>query len=135
MKPSVRAEIDRSEKALRAALLLSEEGLLEDAISRSYYAVLHAAKAALLVHDTVAESHAAVRRLFGKMLIQAGHIEREWAAVIANEQDQRQMADYDVEATWEIETVRKLIEDAQAFVRRIQDYIEGRESSAENIKK
>ena len=53
MKPPVRAEMDRAEKALWAARLLCEAGLLEDAISRSYYAVLHAAKAALLVHDTM----------------------------------------------------------------------------------
>ena len=98
MQPAVRAEMDRAAKALRAARLLYDKDLLEDAVSRSYYAVLHAAKAALLSHDTIAESHAAVRRLFGKVLIKEGRIEREWAAVIANEQDQRQIADYDVEA-------------------------------------
>lgn len=131
MKSSLRAEMDRAEKALQAARLLCEAGLLEDAISRSYYAVLHAAKAALLVHDAVAESHASVRRLFGKVLIQEGHIEREWAAVIANEQDQRMMADYDAEATWEVEAVGKLVDSAQAFIKRIHDYIDHVES-AEN---
>ena len=40
------------------------DSLLEDAISRSYYAVLHAAKAALLMNDTVAENPPPLNPLF-----------------------------------------------------------------------
>jgi len=124
MRDEVRAEMDRAQKSLRAARLLCDEGLLEDAISRSYYAALHAAKAALLVDGIVAESQAAVRRLFGKVLVLPGRLEREWAAVIANEQDQRVMADYDAQAEWEPEAARGLVGSAQAFVDRIRKYLE-----------
>jgi len=65
--PQVQAEWRRAQKALQAAELLQQHGLVEDAISRAYYAIMHAAKAALLVHDVIAESHAAVRRLFGQV--------------------------------------------------------------------
>ena len=54
---------ERRENALRAAETLTRDGLYADAISRAYYAILHAAKAALRVHDMVAESHPAVRRM------------------------------------------------------------------------
>ena len=40
-------------KAQGAAELLLEAGFYEDAVSRAYYAVLHAAKAALLARDIV----------------------------------------------------------------------------------
>ena len=120
---NVLAEFNRARKALQAAQILHAGGLFEDAVSRSYYAVMHAAKAALLAHDTTAESHAAVRRFFGTILVRPGLIEREWAAVLAREQDQRMVADYDVQVSWEAESSSHLIEDAQAFVRRIRDYL------------
>ena len=55
----VQAEWRRAQKALQAAELLQQNGLAEDAISRAYYAVMHAAKAALLVHDVAVR----IRRL------------------------------------------------------------------------
>jgi len=71
----VQAEWRRSLKAQGAAELLLEAGFYEDAVSRAYYAVLHAAKAALLARDIV--SHTAVRRLFGKELVQQGLLEKD----------------------------------------------------------
>ena len=73
----VLGEWTRSRRTLLAAELLAREGYPEDAIARSYYAILHAAKAALFIHDIAAGSHAGVRRLFGKHLILSGAIERE----------------------------------------------------------
>ncbi len=56
------AEYRRAREALRAADILTREGCYVDAVARTYYAVLHAAKAALEVHDVAPTSHAAVRR-------------------------------------------------------------------------
>jgi len=89
---NVQEEFDRAKKSLAAARLLLSARLFEDAVSRSYYAVMHAAKAALLVHDVIAESHAAVRRLFGSVLVQPGLIEKDWAAILGREQDKRVVA-------------------------------------------
>ena len=124
MRNHAQAEMGRARKSLRAARLLCDDGLLEDAISRSYYAVLHAAKAALPAHDIVAESHAAVRRLFGRELIAPGRLDREWAAVLAHEQDQRIMADYDAQAHWEPANAGELVESAARFVDRGGRYID-----------
>lgn len=120
---NVLAEFKRAEKALRAAQVLYADGLFEDAVSRSYYAVMHAAKAALLVHDAIAESHAAVRRLFGAVLVRPGLVEEEWAAVLAREQDRRIAADYDVGVSWDSEGSSRLVEEAGAFVQRMRHYL------------
>ena len=45
----IKKEIERAEKSLRAARPLYQEDLYEDSISRSYYSILHAAKAGLLM--------------------------------------------------------------------------------------
>jgi uncharacterized protein (UPF0332 family) len=76
----VLAEWQRAVQALRAPELLAGAGYPADALSRAYYATLHAAKAALYVHDVAAASHAAVRRLFGLHLIRTGEIEGVWAS-------------------------------------------------------
>ena len=91
------SEFNRGLKSLQAAQILLKESLYEDAVSRGYYAVMHAAKAALFYHNTLAESHAAVRRLFGKILVNPGHIEKEWARILSQEQDQRIVADYSIQ--------------------------------------
>lgn len=120
---SIQAEYARAQKSLRAAQRLYEDKLFEDAVSRAYYAVMHAAKAALLVHDQNPEGHAAIRRAFGATLVRPGHIEKEWAATLASEQDQRIAADYDADFVIEPESSEHLLNDATRFVERILKYI------------
>ena len=116
-------EFARAKKSLAAARLLLSSSLFEDAVSRSYYAVMHATKAALLVHDVIADSHARVRRLFGSVLVRPSLVEKEWAAVLGRQQDKRAVADYAVGTAWDPEEASRLVEDAAAFVKRIQDYL------------
>ena len=120
----IRAEWRRAVKAQGAADLLLEEGFYEDAVSRAYYAVLHAAKAALLARDIVTESHTAVRRLFGKELVQQGLLEKEWAMIFAHEQDERASADYDVELTFSQEVAGQRVEESRRFLKRICSFLQ-----------
>lgn len=71
----IKKHITRSRKALKSAKFLVSQELNEDAISRAYYAILHAAKAALLIHDQIPKSHSAARNLFGKCLVKTNLIE------------------------------------------------------------
>ena len=93
----VLAEWSRAREAQRAAETLTRDRCYADAISRAYYAILHAAKAAMHVHDVAAESHPAVRRLFGLHLVKPGEIEPKWSAYLVESLDDRLAADYDVE--------------------------------------
>lgn len=132
----IRAEWNRAAKAHGAAKTLLETGFYEDAVSRAYYAVLHAAKAALLTRDIAAESHAAVRRLFGKELVQPGFLEKEWALVLAQAQDERALADYDVELAFSRKVARERVDDAKRFLDRIRTLLKraGLEQIAEGDK-
>jgi uncharacterized protein (UPF0332 family) len=122
-RQQVQAEWRRAQKALRAAKLLQQNGLAEDAISRAYYALMHAAKAALLVHDVIADSHAAVRRLFGQVLVMAEGVEREWAHILARGHDQRGAAEYNVDFEVDEETADRLVREAQRFIDRMAVYM------------
>ena len=92
-------------------------------MSRAYYAILQAAKAALLTHDVVAESHAGVKRMFGKYLVRAGHVEGRWAEYLTKSSDNRLTADYDSGVWFADDEVRLECERAREFVDRICAYL------------
>ncbi|TVM03083.1 MAG: hypothetical protein CV087_06875 [Candidatus Brocadia sp. WS118] len=119
----IRREIERSKKALVAAQKLFEEGLFEDAISRSYYSVLHAAKAVLLGEQVIVDSHEAVKRLFGMHLVKTGKIDAKFSKILREEQDERFLADYDVSFSPEPERVEKRIKDAECFLQGMSSYL------------
>lgn len=79
-------ELDRARKALLAAKILMENQLYEDCVSRAYYAVLHAAKAALATKDIEPVSHKAVKRMFSLYLVKTGKIEKGLAKILTAEQ-------------------------------------------------
>ncbi len=117
------AEWRRALKALGAAEVLMRAGYAEDSISRSYYAVLHAAKSALFVHDVATSSHSGTRSMFGLHLVNSGEIERKWAGDLAESTDDRLMADYGMQVRFSSEEARCEHERAEAFLDRIRRYL------------
>ena len=117
------AEWRRAVKSLGAAEVLMHSGYREDAVSRCYYAVLHAAKSALFVHDIDTASHAAVRRMFGLHLVRSGEIEQQWAGALAQTMDERLMADYSAHTCFSDKETRSERERAKAFIERILQYL------------
>ena len=119
----VLAEWLRAYASLQAAENLTRDGLYADAISRAYYAILHAAKAGLHVHDVAAESHAAVRRMFGLHLIKSEEIEPNWSAYLTASLDDRLAADYDVETEFSRKEATTECVRAREFFKRIKQYL------------
>ncbi len=116
-------ELTRANKALLAAKTLLENQLYEDCVSRAYYAVLHAAKAALAVEGIEPQSHHAVRRMFGLHLVKVGKIEGDLARILAAEQEDREIGDYDIYVEIEHDRALKRVQDAERFVQRIEKFL------------
>ncbi len=116
-------ELSRAKKALLAAKTLLESQLYQDCVSRSYYAVLHAAKAALTTVGIEPESHRAVRRMFGLHLVKTGKIEKDFAKILTAEQEDREIGDYDIHIEIEKDTAAKRVRDAEKFVKRFEKYL------------
>ena len=119
----VAAEWSRAREAQRAAETLTRDRCYADAVSRAYYAILHAAKAALHVHDIAAESHPAVRRMFGLHLVKPGEIEPKWSAYLVESLDDRLAADYDVETSFSDEDARSECRRSREFLSRVKRYL------------
>jgi len=62
----VEASLKRAEKALKSAELLEENGELEDAASRAYYAMFHATRALLFKSPLRTKSNACFPSYFFK---------------------------------------------------------------------
>jgi len=122
-REEIEKELLRADKSLLAAQLLLKEHLLEDCLSRTYYAILHAARAALLAHGVSVASHRAVRRLFGQHLIKSGKLAAHLAQILAEEQDDRMLADYDVLFYPELDRVQQRVADAEVFLTAIKDFL------------
>jgi uncharacterized protein (UPF0332 family) len=117
-------EMIRARKALGAAKILLGNHLYEDTISRAYYSVLHAAKAALCKNGIEPESHRAVRSMFSLHLVKTGKIEKEFATILTAEYEDREMGDYDIDIDIEAERAEKRVTDAEAFIARIEKFLE-----------
>ena len=117
-------ELTRAKKALLAAKTLLENQLYEDCVSRAYYAVLHAAKAALATVGVEAESHNAARKMFGLHLVKTDKIEKDFAKILTAEQEDREIGDYDIHIEIEQDTAEKRVLDAEKFVQRIEKYLQ-----------
>jgi len=117
-------ELARANKALQAAKTLLENQLYEDCVSRSYYAVLHAAKAALIKIGVEAESHQAVKRMFGLHLVKTEQIEKYFVEILTAQQEDREIGDYNIYLNIEQDRASKRVLDAEKFIQRIEKYLQ-----------
>ena len=122
-KGLVIAEWRRAAECLGAAHACRRSRFYADSVSRAYYAILHGARAALQLQGIAAESHAAVKRLFGLHLVQTGSIEAEWGSFAGESLDLRLAADYDVETRFSEVDACEECDRARAFLIRIQAFL------------
>ena len=124
-KEAVLAEWGSAADALIDTRVMREQGRVKGTISRGYYAIMHAARAALLVHDVSTSSHEAVRKKFGEHVVKRGGIEREWGRMLHPSARQRQLADYGTSTTISFteQDADSAAENAAKFVQRTRDYL------------
>lgn len=114
-------------KALRAsssAALLLDDGDINGACNRAYYAMFDAARAALLasgapVDPNVVRTHNGVIAAFGLHLVKTGQVQPEWGRTLNRAQEIRQVADYTGESV-DTELAAWVVEQSRAFIHTIQ---------------
>lgn len=117
-------ELARANKSLQAARMLLENQLYEDCVSRYYYAVLHAAKSALIKIGVEAKSHQAVKRMFSLHFIKSEQIEKHFAEILTAQQQDREIGDYNIYLDIEKDRAAKRVSDAEKFIKRIDKFLQ-----------
>ena len=118
---------NRSKAALKAAEILLQNGLYLDSVSRSYYVMLHAARAVLLVYDVVPKSHNHLRQSFGQYLVNSGEIEKQWAKMLYIAYRDRVNADYVEEEAVSEDSAMTQFNNAKQFVERMKMFLESKD--------
>jgi uncharacterized protein (UPF0332 family) len=106
----------RARAALAAAELLLDGGFYADAVSRAYYAALHAAQALLASVGLEAKAHDGVHTLIGRHFVRAGKLSPELARILSRIGADRDDADYEPESVFTEQIAQADIEEARRFV-------------------
>lgn len=110
-----------AEEFLEDSKLSLEHSNLRPAINSAYYAMFHAAQAALALRDiTPPKSHKGLRERFGKEIILEGLLERDLGRKLTRTFEMRQKSSYDVYASFGEEGVRRVVEDAERFLEKVK---------------
>jgi uncharacterized protein (UPF0332 family) len=98
----VSVHLARAQEALDDARLLLERGRVSGAASRAYYAVFHAARAAIEavapIDPMQIKTHAGIRRMFDLHVVRAGLVDHSTATLLKDVNSTRIRADYAVSA-------------------------------------
>ncbi len=117
------AEWRRAQAALGATDSCRQDGYYADAVSRAYYATLHAARAALQLHNIATETHAATRNTFGLYMVQRGYIEPQLGSSLRLMSESRIGADYRVHQVFSEADANAAYEHAEYFLSRIRQLL------------
>lgn len=115
MNELIALELERGDEALQSAETLFQNKLYRDAMSRTYYAVLHFARALLATKECYPKSHHGVLQLFSQHFIKNGVIAVDIGRIIARQQKFRAESDYTVESRFTSEAIEVEITDAKRF--------------------
>lgn len=124
-KELIKGYLEKAEKKLKVAEKLLRSDDYEDAVSRAYYAVFHAAQALLLTEGERAETHKGIVTLFGLLFVKTGKFKKDLGKYLANLKDERESGDYEVFSYIDRETAETAIEEAKEFIQETQAYLKG----------
>lgn len=117
----VQASLRRAEKALRSAKLLLEHSELEDAISRAYYAMFHAARAILFSKGVIAKTHRGTISQFDERIVKKGIMGEEYADALRKTFDLRQKSDYELYTESDEQRVKEAVTQAERFMGKVKE--------------
>lgn len=122
-KEIIKGYLEKAEKKLEVAEKLLKSGDYEDAVSRAYYAVFHAAQALLLTEGEKAETHKGVVTLFGLLFVKTGKFKKNLGKYLANLKDDRESGDYEIFSYIDRETAETALIEARAFISGSREYL------------
>lgn len=113
-------ELAKARRTLAAARSLASGAYWDDAISRAYYAVFHAATAALWSAGVQARTHVGVHDLLFQHFVRPGQLSRSAAKDFAALQRYREVADQGVDPQFDDGTGSEELDRATRFVEEIE---------------
>ena len=115
--------LKRSDRYLKTAELLIDEGDFESSVSRIYYAMFFAAQAALLSKELSFSSHKMTISGFGEHFIKTNVFPKEMGREFNRAFDKRQLSDYYHTFIIDKKEAEELLISGTEFVDNINEYL------------
>jgi uncharacterized protein (UPF0332 family) len=127
MKPEVEQLMDKAVRSLKTAEKILEDGEVDFASSRAYYAMFYVAfyvaEALLLQRNLSFSSHSAVTSNFGKEFARTGTLNPKFHTYLIKSQDRRNIGDYAIGTHLTEEEVREMLTWAKEFIKAAENYL------------
>jgi len=125
-KEKIALELKKCDEFFGAAKSMLNGKFYSSAISRAYYAVLHCARALLLIVDIEPVSHEGAISLFGQHFVKTQEIEVKYSKIFKDLKEEREAGDYDITSEFGSEDAEEALNDAEEFINRAREYLKGR---------
>ena len=122
-RDNIREEIERASQTMSAATLLSDNNLINDAVSRLYYFLLYNVRALLLTKGLEPKSHEGALRLFALHFIKEKIFEPKDSHVFSRLMKYREEADYNPSYVFTKDDFTDLKKEAEALSIKIKSYL------------
>ena len=114
-------QLESAEEALAAAEYLLDCGYYKDTANRAYYAMFHAAMAALMKSGgDLPRTHGGVTNQFGLYYVTTGIIDPELAETLQDTYELRRQSDYELFVSFTEDEIRQAVQNARDFVSAIR---------------
>ena len=120
---NIREEIERASQTMSAAILLFDNNLINDAVSRLYYFLLYNIRALLLTKGLEPKSHEGALRLFALHFIKEKLFEPKDSHVFSKLMKYREEADYNPSYVFTKDDFTDFKKEAEALSIKIQSYL------------
>lgn len=115
--------LNKAKRDLGDAQSTLKLGMYDNAANRSYYAIFHSARAVLALDGKDYKKHSGVISNFQKDYIKTGVFDRTMSNIIKSAFDIRNETDYEDFYVVPEEDVIRQVEEAEIFVKTVEQYI------------
>lgn len=115
--------MERANEMLEAAKKNLEINQYKTSLNRSYYAIFHAMRAANILKGFDSSKHSGVIAYFNREYLKSGILEKSLSVIIKNSAFLREKSDYDDFFIASRKDAEKQLEDANAFVMVIEQFL------------
>lgn len=123
MNPEAQKLLDKAARSIDAAETLVQQGHLDFATARAYYAMFYIAEALLDEKGLHFRKHGGVHAAFGEHYAKPGVMDARYHRWLLDAFDQRIQGDYDVEGTISRDDVNKVIAHARDFLQSARQHL------------
>ena len=118
-------QLESADEALDDAEYLLQGGRYKATANRAYYAMFHAAMAALTQSDgDLPRTHGGVTNQFGLYYVRTGIIDPELAETLQDTYELRRQSDYELFVSFTEDEIRQAVQNARAFVSAIRSALD-----------